>query len=97
MQALEEGKRRALLVQRDSSRLAELDKQQLELRSHVLTLREGELDSRLRDLLIRQIAETPSRSLSKSPPKRDQARQDKAAALARASAVPVQPNTISMQ
>ena len=49
MQALEEGKRRAALEQRDSARLAELDKQRLELRSHVLTLREGELDSRLRD------------------------------------------------
>lgn len=49
MQALEEGKRRALLEQRDSARLAELDKQRLELRSHVLSLREGELDSRLRD------------------------------------------------
>jgi len=41
MQALEEGKRRATLE--------ELDKQRLEVRSHVLTLREGELDSRLRD------------------------------------------------
>jgi hypothetical protein len=49
MQALEEGKRRATLEQRDSARVAELDKQRLELRSHVLTLREGELDSRLRD------------------------------------------------
>jgi hypothetical protein len=49
MQALEEGKRRAILEQRDSARLTELDKQRLELRSHVLTLREGELDSRLRD------------------------------------------------
>jgi hypothetical protein len=49
MQALEEGKRRALLEQRDSTRVAELDKQRLELRSHVLTLREGELDSHLRD------------------------------------------------
>jgi hypothetical protein len=49
MQALEEGKRRALLEQRDSARVAEHDKQRLELRSHVLTLREGELDSRLRD------------------------------------------------
>jgi Plasmid replication region DNA-binding N-term len=98
MQALEEGKRRALLEQRDSTRLAEHDKQRLELRSHVLTLREGELDSRLRDrdrtieemklrlreltgvlrkeqatrdLLMRQIAATPSRSLSKSRPKRN--------------------------
>ena len=49
MQALEEGKRRAILEQRDSARLTELDKQRLEVRSHVLTLREGELDSRLRD------------------------------------------------
>ena len=49
MQALEEAKRRAALEQRDSARLAELDKQRLEVRSHVLTLREGELDSRLRD------------------------------------------------
>jgi hypothetical protein len=49
MQALEEGKRRATLEQRDSARLTDLDKQRLELRSHVLTLREGELDSRLRD------------------------------------------------
>jgi hypothetical protein len=49
IQALEEGKRRATLEQRDSARLAELDQQRLELRSHVLTLREGELDSRLRD------------------------------------------------
>jgi hypothetical protein len=98
MQALEEGKRRALLEQRDSARLAEHDKQRLELRSHVLTLREGELDSRLRDrdrtieelnlrlreltgalrkeratrdLVVRQIAEAPSRSLSKSRPKRN--------------------------
>jgi hypothetical protein len=49
MRALEEGKRHALLEQRDSARIAELDQQRLELRSHVLTLREGELDSRLRD------------------------------------------------
>jgi hypothetical protein len=49
MQALEEAKRRATLEQRDSARLAELDQQRLEVRSHVLTLREGELDSRLRD------------------------------------------------
>jgi hypothetical protein len=46
MQALE---RRAALEQRDSARLTELDKQRLELRFHMLTLREGELDSRLRD------------------------------------------------
>jgi hypothetical protein len=49
MQTLEEARRRVLTEQRDSARLAEADKQRLELRSHVLTLREGELDSRLRD------------------------------------------------
>jgi hypothetical protein len=49
MQALEEAKRRAALEQRNAARLTELDKQRLELRSHVLSLREGELDSRLRD------------------------------------------------
>jgi hypothetical protein len=49
MQALEEAKRRAALEQRDSARVTELDKQRLEVRSHVLTLREGELDSRLSD------------------------------------------------
>jgi Plasmid replication region DNA-binding N-term len=32
MQALEEGKRRVLMEQRDSTRLAEMDKQRLELR-----------------------------------------------------------------
>lgn len=49
MQALEEGQRRALLEQRDTARVTELEKQRLEVRSHVLALREGELDSRLRD------------------------------------------------
>jgi hypothetical protein len=49
MQALEESRRRLLIEQRDTARTAELDKQRLEVRSHVLTLREGELDSRLRD------------------------------------------------
>jgi hypothetical protein len=49
MQALEETRRRIAIEQRDSTRVAELDKQRLELRSHALSLREGELDSRLRD------------------------------------------------
>jgi hypothetical protein len=49
VQALEESRRRVLLEQRDSSRVAALDKERLELRSHVLSLREGELDSRLHD------------------------------------------------
>jgi hypothetical protein len=49
LQAIEESRRRLLIEQRDTARIAELDKQRLEVRSHVLTLREGELDSRLRD------------------------------------------------
>ena len=55
VQALDEGKRRATLEQRDTARLAELDKQRLELRSHVLTLREGELDSRRRDRTVEEL------------------------------------------
>jgi hypothetical protein len=49
IQSLEESRRRIAIEQRDSARTAELDKQRLELRSHILSLREGELDSRLHD------------------------------------------------
>jgi hypothetical protein len=49
MQALEEGRRRAHQELKTSERLADTKEQNLEVRSHVLTLREGELDSRLRD------------------------------------------------
>ncbi len=49
MQALDEGRRRAALEQRLAERAASADKQALEVRSHVLSLREGELDSRLKD------------------------------------------------
>jgi Plasmid replication region DNA-binding N-term len=49
IQALEESRRRVLIEQRETTRVAELDKDRLELRSHVLSLREGELDSRLHD------------------------------------------------
>src|SRR5271170_4351229 len=49
MQALEEGRRRASQELKTSERLAADTQQNLEVRSHVLTLREGELDSRLRD------------------------------------------------
>jgi hypothetical protein len=49
MQALEEAGRR-LRLQHKSAERQNADKEQtLEVRSHVLTLREGELDSRLRD------------------------------------------------
>jgi hypothetical protein len=49
MQALEEGRRRAHAELKTSERLSADQQQNLEVRSHVLTLREGELDSRLRD------------------------------------------------
>src|SRR5271168_2301384 len=49
MQALEEGRRRAHQELKTSEHLAADIQQNLEVRSHVLTLREGELDSRLRD------------------------------------------------
>jgi len=49
MQALEEGRRRAHQELKTSEHLSHQLEQNLEVRSHVLTLREGELDSRLRD------------------------------------------------
>jgi hypothetical protein len=49
MQALDEGRRRAQQELKTSERIAADHQQNLEVRSHVLTLREGELDSRLRD------------------------------------------------
>src|ERR1700683_2759793 len=59
IQALEESRRRVLLEQRAGERVAELDKERLELRSHVLTLREGEMASRVHDR-DRMIAELNS-------------------------------------
>jgi Plasmid replication region DNA-binding N-term len=49
MQALDEGRRRALLEQGMSDRTLAQDKERVELRSHVLTLREGEMEARLKD------------------------------------------------
>jgi Plasmid replication region DNA-binding N-term len=49
MQALDEGRRRAQLELQSSVRIVNEQNQSLGVRSHVLTLREGELDSRLRD------------------------------------------------
>jgi hypothetical protein len=49
LQALEEGRRHAAHEQQTAGRKLATDQQQIELRSHVLTLREGELESRLRD------------------------------------------------
>src|SRR6202795_2492309 len=49
MQALDEGRRRAQLELQSRVRIVNEQNQSLGVRSHVLTLREGELDSRLRD------------------------------------------------
>jgi hypothetical protein len=49
MQALDEGRRRANLELKSKERTATEQQQSLEVRSHVLSLREGELDSRLHD------------------------------------------------
>src|SRR5579863_2563835 len=49
MQALDEGRRRAQLELKSSQRAAADQQQNLEVRSHVLTLREGELDARLHE------------------------------------------------
>jgi hypothetical protein len=56
MQALDEGRRRAALEQHATTRALATDKQTLEVRSHVLRLRESELESRLRDREQRQAA-----------------------------------------
>src|SRR5580704_15347580 len=56
MQALDEGRRRAAQEQHATSRALVTDKQTLEVRSHVLSLRENELESRLRDREQRQAA-----------------------------------------
>ena len=60
MQALEEGRRRALIEQRLTDRAIALDKERLALRTHVLTLREGEMQARLQDR-DRSISELESR------------------------------------
>src|SRR5271165_4276120 len=49
LQALDEGRRRASQEQRSVGRALAIDKQQLEVRSHVLSLREGELVAQLRE------------------------------------------------
>jgi uncharacterized coiled-coil protein SlyX len=54
MQALAEGRRRATQEQHATTRALATDKQTLEVRSHVLSLRESELESRLYDREQRQ-------------------------------------------
>src|SRR5450631_1343064 len=49
MQALDEGRQRAQPELKSTQRTATEQQQSLEVRSHVLSLREGELDARLRD------------------------------------------------
>jgi hypothetical protein len=56
MQALDEGRRRAAQEQHATNRALATDKQTLEVRSHVLSLRESELESRLRVREQRQAA-----------------------------------------
>jgi hypothetical protein len=56
MQALVEGRRRAAQEGHATTRALATDKQTLEVRSHVLSLRESELESRLRDRAQRQAA-----------------------------------------
>src|ERR1700722_18045456 len=75
MQALEEGRRRVLLEQRETDRIVALDKERLELRSHVLTLREGEMEARIqiRERRIREL-EAHVQSLGTSL-KKEQARR----------------------
>jgi Plasmid replication region DNA-binding N-term len=54
MQALDEGRRRAAQEQHATTRALATDKQTLEVRSHVLSLREGEFESRLHERDQRQ-------------------------------------------
>ena len=56
LQALDTARRRAALEQQSTNRNLAQDKQNLEVRSHVLSLREGELESRLRDRERREAA-----------------------------------------
>jgi Plasmid replication region DNA-binding N-term len=56
MQALDEGRRRAAQEQHATTRALATDKQTFEVRSHVLCLRESELESRLHDREQRQAA-----------------------------------------
>lgn len=49
LQALDEGRSHAAREQHSAGAKLAADQQQVELRSHVLTLREGELESRLKD------------------------------------------------
>jgi hypothetical protein len=65
MQAVDEGRRRAAQEHHVTTRALATDKQTLEVRSHVLSLRESELESRLRDREQRQAAlETQLRDLT---------------------------------
>jgi hypothetical protein len=59
MRALEEGRRRALAEQRMADTALTQDKERLALRSHVLTLREGEMEARIqdRDRVISELGE----------------------------------------
>ena len=60
MQALDEGRRRALLEQRMTDRALSQEKERVELHSHVLTLRESEMEASVQDR-DRTIAELTGR------------------------------------
>jgi len=63
LQALDEGRRQAKAELKSTAEAAEEQAQRLELRAHVLSLREGELDQRLRER-ERALADTQTHLLS---------------------------------
>jgi hypothetical protein len=90
MRALEEGRRRAALESKLMGRSIERERDELEVRSHVLSLREGELDARLRDrerllealeLRVREL----TMALRKEQASRERARRQEATPRARSS------------
>jgi hypothetical protein len=100
IQALDAGRRRAALEQRSAERATAADRQALEVRSHVISLREGELEARLRDRDRTQVAlESQLRELTlllrkadatrDAMAKRISALEDELLARARTSARPI--------
>jgi septal ring factor EnvC (AmiA/AmiB activator) len=83
LQALDEGRRRALAELQREKRTAEQLKDSYEVRSHVLSLREGELDSRLRERerLLEEL-QTQTRTLTVLLHKEQRTRESQAGRLA---------------
>jgi hypothetical protein len=83
LQALNEGRRRAAQEQGSAARTLAADQQTLEVRSHVLSLREGELECRLRDREQRQATlEAQLRDLTTLLRKEQSTRQSQAKRIA---------------